>query len=144
MNRDEVQRSISFSRREFLCRLTMAGTAMLLPGGLRSAEAAPGGFVPAGRVAEFTPGEYKAVTLPGGTAIQLRRLPGRAAKFQALSARCTHKGCLVAWATADKQFHCPCHGGRFDADGRNIGGPPPTPLPSLPTRVVKGVVLVRA
>lgn len=133
------------SRREFLRRLSMVGTAAALsPLVSGEAKAAPGGFVAAGRVADFKPGQYNAVTLPGGAAIQLRRLSGKAPKFQALSARCTHKGCLVAWAAQDKQFHCPCHGGRFDANGRNVGGPPPAPLPTLATKVVKGMVLVQA
>lgn len=130
------------SRREFLSQLTVFGTAALLPSLAGEAVAAPTSFVPVGKVSEFKIGAYKAVTLPSGAVIQIRRLPGRSPKFQALSAHCTHKGCLVSWMPADRQFHCPCHGGRFDADGKNVGGPPPSPLPSLPTKVVKGVVMV--
>ena len=131
------------SRREFLLRLTVAGTAaLLLPAALGEAEAASTQFVPAGNVADFKPGVYRAVTLAHGETVLVRRMLGKAVKFQALSARCTHKGCLVSWIAGQKQFRCPCHGGRFDADGRNIAGPPPAPLPRLATRVVKGIVLV--
>lgn len=35
----------------------------------------------------------------------------------ALSAACTHKGCIVRWEDADRLFHCPCHNGLFDASG---------------------------
>ena len=132
-----------FSRREFLRRLTMFGTAaVLLPLISEESEAADTVYVPVGKATDFKSGGYKAVTLPNGDAIQIRRLPGRRPQFEALSAHCTHKGCLVTWAPADKQFHCPCHGGRFDADGRNVGGPPPTPLPALRTKIVRGVVMV--
>ena len=46
--------------------------------------------------------------------------------FRALSAICTHLGCIVS-LTPDG-FHCPCHGSRFDTDGNVISGPAPKPL----------------
>lgn len=48
--------------------------------------------------------------------------------FLCLSARCTHLGCLVVWNRDHRMFLCPCHGGKFDAEGRNVEGPPPRPL----------------
>ena len=44
-------------------------------------------------------------------------------ELHAVSARCTHLGCYVAWNTAERSWDCPCHGSRFDADGRVIQGP---------------------
>jgi cytochrome b6-f complex iron-sulfur subunit len=44
----------------------------------------------------------------------------------AISAICTHLGCVVA--PAPSGFHCPCHGSRFDALGRVVGGPAPRGL----------------
>lgn len=41
---------------------------------------------------------------------------------------CTHLGCNVKWQPARGEFLCPCHAGRFDANGVNIAGPPPAPL----------------
>ena len=35
----------------------------------------------------------------------------------AVSATCTHKGCIVNWSGSDRKFHCPCHGGVFAQDG---------------------------
>lgn len=35
----------------------------------------------------------------------------------AVSAACTHKGCIVEWFSSDRKFHCPCHGGVFGEDG---------------------------
>ncbi len=48
--------------------------------------------------------------------------------FLALSARCTHLGCLVVWNRDHSMFLCPCHGGKFDMEGYNVEGPPPRPL----------------
>ena len=39
-------------------------------------------------------------------------------KVVAVSAACTHMGCIVQWQAADKKYHCPCHGGTFTEYGR--------------------------
>jgi glycine/D-amino acid oxidase-like deaminating enzyme/nitrite reductase/ring-hydroxylating ferredoxin subunit len=44
-------------------------------------------------------------------------------KVQAVSAVCTHAGCLVGWNAPDRTWDCPCHGSRFDYTGRVIQGP---------------------
>lgn len=62
--------------------------------------------------------------------------------FAVLSAVCSHLGCLVNYNKEKQEFLCPCHGGRYDRAGKNIAGPPPTPLTVLPHRVEKGMVLV--
>ena len=36
----------------------------------------------------------------------------------AISAACTHMGCIVQWQGSDKKFHCPCHGGTFTEYGK--------------------------
>ena len=59
-----------------------------------------------------------------------------------LSAVCTHLGCLVNYRRDQQEFLCPCHGGRYDLAGRNIGGPPPAPLAIYPHRIEGGMVLV--
>ena len=63
--------------------------------------------------------------------------------FAALSAVCTHLGCVVRWKKGRRQFFCPCHGGRFDVDGRVLGGPAPRPLVKLEVEEQAGRVLVR-
>jgi menaquinol-cytochrome c reductase iron-sulfur subunit len=50
-------------------------------------------------------------------------------RLLALSNTCTHMQCNVHWDDGRGQFLCPCHGGLYDMQGRNTGGPPPSPLP---------------
>lgn len=63
--------------------------------------------------------------------------------FLALSATCTHLGCLVRWRTDEGQFVCPCHNGRFDAEGNVVSGPPPAPLHRIETKIENGQLMVK-
>ena len=76
--------------------------------------------VPAGKAHFF---QYQ-----GKPAVVLQPSPGQ---FVAMSAVCTHLGCVVTWQGQAGEFLCPCHGGRFSADGQVLGGPPPSPLEPL-------------
>jgi cytochrome b6-f complex iron-sulfur subunit len=49
--------------------------------------------------------------------------------FYAVSAVCTHLGCITQWKPESEQIACPCHGSKFKADGTKIEGPAPRPLP---------------
>ena len=59
-------------------------------------------------------------------------------KVIALSAVCPHLGCAVGWDAAAKNFLCPCHDSRFEADGPRIGGPAERGLDPLSFEVVDG------
>jgi glycine/D-amino acid oxidase-like deaminating enzyme len=37
--------------------------------------------------------------------------------------RCTHMGCVLAYDADEATWDCPCHGSRYDADGKVICGP---------------------
>ena len=64
----------------------------------------------------------------------------------AMSAACTHMGCIVQWQNSDKKFHCPCHGGLFTEYGQPENSSPVrylTQLPRLDTKIEDGNVFVR-
>jgi len=64
----------------------------------------------------------------------------------AVSAACTHMGCIVQWQDSDHKFHCPCHGGLFTEYGMMDKQSPLlylNPLPRLETKVEEGKVFVR-
>jgi nitrite reductase/ring-hydroxylating ferredoxin subunit len=65
-----------------------------------------------------------------GDAIVFRHDDGR---VQAWSARCTHLGCRLD-RVIDGAVVCPCHGSRFDEQGRVLNGPAARPLQPLPVQ----------
>jgi cytochrome b6-f complex iron-sulfur subunit len=89
-------------------------------------------FEPSPIVNAGKPESYPAdsVTLDVNTAIYLVHANEG---FFALSAVCTHLGCLTAWKPELGIIACPCHGSKFKRDGEKIEGPAPKPLPWLRT-----------
>jgi len=37
--------------------------------------------------------------------------------------RCTHLGCALKWNEIDNVYECPCHGSRYDRNGKLLNGP---------------------
>jgi len=62
--------------------------------------------------------------------------------FKALSAVCTHLGCIVFWNEQRNVIACPCHEAYFNTNGAVISGPPPAPLPALRVAVEGDQVFV--
>lgn len=87
-------------------------------------------FEPSPIVNAGKPGEYEvnSVTFDPKNSIYVVR---DAAGFYALSAVCTHLGCVTAWKPELDMIACPCHGSKFHKDGVKIAGPAPKPLPWL-------------
>jgi len=123
----------NLNRRQFFVRIGLgslavagAGTAVfayqfLSPNVLYE----PSPIVNAGKPASYPP---DSVTLDPATGIfVVRETQG----FFALSAVCTHLGCLTAWKPDLGIIACPCHGSKFKPDGTKIAGPAPRPLPWL-------------
>ncbi len=65
-------------------------------------------------------------------------------KIIAMSAACTHMGCIVQWQASDRKFHCPCHEWVFTEYGKLNGRPGYiNPLPRLETKVEDGKIYVK-
>jgi Rieske Fe-S protein len=92
------------------------------------------GAVLAGRASEMPAGSGRVFPLGTRPAILVHTPDGQ---WRAFSARCTHLSCTVRYRPDMGMLHCPCHDGRFDLTGKNVGGPPPKPLPEH-TVVLKG------
>jgi len=61
-----------------------------------------------------------------------------AGRFSAVSATCTHMGCLLTWQDSGRRLLCPCHGAAYDAEGTVVSGVARHPLPHIMVRVVGG------
>ncbi|HTF27253.1 MAG TPA: FAD-dependent oxidoreductase, partial [Flavitalea sp.] len=66
-------------------------------------------------------GEGKIVSFEGE---KLGIYKSDSAEIFAVNPVCTHLKCEVKWNSAEKSWDCPCHGGRFDCQGRLLTGPP--------------------
>lgn len=84
-------------------------------------------------------GEAKFFEYAGSSAVLVRK---RGGGLVALSAVCTHLGCIVQWEKDKQGFLCPCHAGQFSADGAVTAGPPPKPLAKIPFSVANGAITV--
>lgn len=60
----------------------------------------------------------------------------------AMSATCTHLGCLTQYERDNNRIFCPCHGSRYDVAGRVTNGPAPKPLPRLALALEDGELVI--
>jgi cytochrome b6-f complex iron-sulfur subunit len=87
--------------------------------------------------------------LPEGAPIAFRSgaiegfLTRSGSQVTALSAVCTHMGCILNYSKFRDRFECPCHGATFEKDGHPTNySSPLSSLPALQVRVEKGQVEV--
>jgi menaquinol-cytochrome c reductase iron-sulfur subunit len=100
-------------------------------------------WLPASELSGLADGTPKTVTLSvarndGASEVIDRRvvyLVRDGDQVRALDSTCTHLGCRTRFNSESGRIECPCHGGMYDATGKVIGGPPPSPLQVLPTRI---------
>jgi glycine/D-amino acid oxidase-like deaminating enzyme/nitrite reductase/ring-hydroxylating ferredoxin subunit len=72
------------------------------------------------RVDDLAPGEGRIIRSGAGQEAVHRDAEGA---LHAVSARCTHLGCIVRWNAGEATWDCPCHGSRFEPDGTVLTGP---------------------
>ncbi len=84
----------------------------LVRGRLSKADATP--------ASELAHGEARVLQVDGEKLAVSRDEEG---SLHAVSAVCTHLGCIVDWNRAEQTWDCPCHGSRFRTDGSVIQGP---------------------
>ena len=115
-----------------------------------------------GSTSDFSPDTYTPVTItavegagetgkstayvrrgnPSITEGQTKYPPESPNEYIAISTRCAHLGCPVAFVEAAGNFICPCHGGVYGFLGERTGGPPVRPLDRFQTRVINDRVEV--
>ncbi len=146
------------SRRSFLISAALGSGALLLTGvPLASYVAAPAFHKSAGKWVDFGPledldsGRVHMLTydfmvrdgwlvLPQRGFVWAQRETGDTVRV--FSSTCTHLACNVIWQEKEGVFQCPCHSGRFDADGQPIAGPPTRPLRNLQQKIEDGTLFV--
>lgn len=83
------------------------------------------------------PGASKAGGYAGRGLLVMRTSSGT---LRAFDTKCSHAGCNVRFEGT--RFVCPCHGGVYDLDGKNVSGPPPRPLVELTVAESDGALVV--
>ena len=74
---------------------------------------------------ELQPGDAAILRIDGDNVAAYRDEQG---EVHAVSAACSHMGCLLGWNSTDRTWDCPCHGSRFSLSGEVLHGPAVTPL----------------
>jgi glycine/D-amino acid oxidase-like deaminating enzyme/nitrite reductase/ring-hydroxylating ferredoxin subunit len=69
---------------------------------------------------QLAAGEAKVLTVDGKKVAAYRDEDGQ---IHTVSAVCTHLGCIVNWNSAERSWDCPCHGARFNCDGKVLHAP---------------------
>jgi glycine/D-amino acid oxidase-like deaminating enzyme/nitrite reductase/ring-hydroxylating ferredoxin subunit len=76
------------------------------------------------------PGTGKVVEVDGEKIAAYRDEKGT---IHALSPVCTHAACIVTWNNEEKSWDCPCHGARYNIDGKVLTGPATKDLEPITT-----------
>jgi len=90
------------------------------------------------RADEIPRGRGKQVLFNGEPVWVLRLKEG----WIALSALCTHQGCIIHWDEKRSILSCPCHAGLFDTNGNVLSGLPRRPLKRFRVSVVRDEIFI--
>jgi cytochrome b6-f complex iron-sulfur subunit len=142
------------NRREFISWVGVGSAASSLPGMITACSQTNSqqtttpvradGFQEVGTVAELDKnGQILNEKLAAGKVLVIRD-PKDTSKLAALNPTCTHRGCTVSWNKDQSSFVCPCHGSKFNSDGKVVNGPADKPLPTYTAKLEGDTVLVKA
>jgi len=158
MSKHDQKEVLYSERREFIkTTVLFSGTAILSGIPLISYFIAPalkkatGKWVDFGAAEDLTPGAIEMLTyefmvkdgwlvLPQRGFVWAKR--NKDHNIKVFSSTCTHLACNVIWQEETNQFICPCHSGRFDANGKPLAGPPTQPLSILESKIEEENLLV--
>ena len=115
------------SRRDFLSTAWAAAGAGAAAAGAAVVGRALSLSPEPGRSVELSAALLKRAEEAGGLVHEGLFLRGPAASPVVLELTCTHLRCRVA-PVGGGGFACPCHGSRYDAEGRPLSGPAPRAL----------------
>lgn len=149
--------TINKDRRDFLKTAVLVGGSAVVTGvPLVSYFTAPALSKGTGKWVDFGPSEdlepgsvsmlsYEFLIKDGWLVLPQRGIvwakTGADDKLTVFSSVCTHLSCNVIWLEETNVFECPCHAGRFDANGQPISGPPQKPLTVLEHKIEEGKLL---
>lgn len=127
------------NRRDILKAFLSGGTVLLVATALLTScetQDDPGGGNPGGNnnsgplTIDITSSEFAALASAGGYVVKngiiIINIGGDT--FVALSAICTHQGCVVGYNSTAGNVQCGCHGSVFSTAGAVLNGPASTPL----------------
>ncbi|MCS7073708.1 MAG: Rieske (2Fe-2S) protein [Bacteroidia bacterium] len=122
-------------RRDFLNQMSYLGLGLVSYGChlLEDSEMA------VGQSNELKEGDYWIRMFNGDDILIKRNSRGQ---IECFSLICSHKQCTVKWEPEIQQFLCPCHKGRYDANGNVVSGKPPKPLTKFKLEERNGILFV--
>ena len=133
--RDEKLAERPVSRRGLIKYVLLAFSALATAGGVltpiiaylwppKQASAAGGGRVQIAATEDLPVGKGEVYSVNNKPVIVIHTAEG----YRALSAICTHLGCILFWNGQREVIACPCHEAYFSTNGAVISGPPTSAL----------------
>jgi len=93
----------------------------------------------AAKIGELTPNSSKIFKFGAKPGLLVLTEDG---KYKAFAATCTHLDCIVQYRSDVQHIWCACHNGHFDLFGKNLSGPPPSPLEEYQVNIMNDNIIV--
>ena len=140
-SRDASLEGINFERRDFLGKAVGGIGAVVAAGALYPVVKyiIPPAEKEVKEKDEIVVGKESEVPPDSGKIFQFNKdkviVVNNGGKLSAVSAVCTHLGCLVQCKADEDLIYCACHSARYEDNGQIISGPQPLPLAPYNVRV---------